>query len=558
MPPDTPPVPRGTLPGTLKDSKTPSPDPSRVRTLLGLPRSEAVPLASAASLPVVELPYVTPQMGAARYATEPWGDSPWTESELDTLDNQDGAGVETLFTDSSQHLSPDKLGELPPSAHQNDLDSQSSYDRPLGSSQSEGTNPVTELPALDTNRVRETLEAKSMESENPLLGLSSTPQKTSFNIPGITQPDEKPSTNDNRSSQSEGMSPVTKLPAPDTNRVRETLETKSLESENPLSGLGSTPQKTSISIPGITQPPASSSPPSSLGSDSSLMEDENLTEQPTMPYRQPTMSSSESSSAMLADGSTLGSTVSPSPNKVAETEMGVGPEGELTDSAKHSSVDEEALTNDNGTGLSLGNQTANFSDLQRKVDPNPAAPRFTHHAAAGDSTSQVETLDFKPNPSKDNQITQASAPGRQIALNLTTAQPHASSSQPVVNRSSRVESLPPVLSNRMALTPDPVASKPIASLSVSMPETWQGGEVARNRYQKSNSMAAQIEKLERTVAELSAQLTAQKDFQQPVSSLLPQQSQPQVIIQKPASRLRAPQAFWERSYVSRLYRWSRR
>lgn len=491
MPPDTPQVPRRPLTGTLKDSQPPSPYRSRVRVLLGLPNSSAVPLASAISLPVVDLPYVDAQIGITRPAPESWRGSQWAESELDTLDNQDATGVETLLIDSSQHLPRHEHSELSPSARQNDLDSQASYDRSLGSSKSEGMSPVTELPSPDTNRVRETLEAESM---NP---------------------------------------------------------------ENPLSGFRSTSQKTSISIPGITQPPAFSSPPSSLDSDSSLMDDENLTEQTAMPYRQPTVSSSESSSAVLAGDSTLGSAASPSPGKVAQTERGVEPEGELMDSAKLSSVDEEAPTNDNGTGLSLGKQTAHFSDLQRKVDHNPAAPGLTHPAAAGDLTSQAETLDFKPNPSKDNQITQASASGSQTALNLTTTQSHASSSQPVVNSSPRVESLPPVLTNRMALTPEPVAKTPIASLAVPTQTAIQGGEVAKSRYQTAHQMAAQIEKLERTVADLLSQAAAQKDFQQPVSPTFPQVSQPQVIIQRSASQPRAPRAFWERSYVSRLYRWSR-
>ena len=161
MPSDTPQVPRGSLPGTLKDSQTPSPYQIRVRTLLGLPNSSAVPLASTVSLPVVELLYVTSQMGAARYAPEPG--IPWTESELDTRDNQDEVGVESLLTDSSQHLPPPKLSELPPSAPQNDLDSQPSYGQPFGSSQEEGTSSVTELPVPTTKRVQESLKALPME-----------------------------------------------------------------------------------------------------------------------------------------------------------------------------------------------------------------------------------------------------------------------------------------------------------------------------------------------------------------------------------------------------------
>ena len=233
---------------------------------------------------------------------------------------------------------------------------------------------------------------------------------------------------------------------------------------------------------------------------------------------------------------------SPAPERAGATKGEGEPQDKSTEYVIPPSVESEAPARDDLASLSLGNQTQTprFPDLQRKAEKL--------------------TLDLNANPSKDRQTAQAPDYGRQTALNLATAKPNASSSQPAVTSSTRVKSTPPVLTTRMALTPEPVAKTPIASLTVPMPETWQGDEVARSRYQTQTvySMTAKIEKLERTVADLSAQVAARKDFQQLVTPTFPQPSQPQVIVQRSASQPRTPHAFLERSYVSRLYRWSRR
>ncbi|MBD1836283.1 hypothetical protein H6F61_27275 [Cyanobacteria bacterium FACHB-472] len=529
MSPDTPPVPKKPLPVPLKDSKTPF--SSKVRTLLGLSNSVAVPLVSAASLPRIDLPYVNAQTSVSTYAPESWGDDQWVESALDNLDHQDWTGAEPSFPDSSPQLPPHNLSELPPSARQNDWDSQPSYSQLLGSSQEEGTGQVTDIPA------------------------------------------------------------------PNTKRVQESLETISTELENPLSDLRTTPQKISISIPGVTQARASSSFPSSLNTDSSRVESRNRAEQPTMPYRQTTASSSESSSAALAGGLTAEAHInlSQSSDRVVETDIGVKPEGEPLDSASSPPVNEEEPTSNSVARLSAGNQTPQFPSLQRQMTPNAAAPGPNHFATTGYSTAHTNaseqqlndlaaisaqrinfgvthrdsteaittteirpTLDFNANPSKVHPMVQAPDAHRQTALNLTNSQPLVNSSQPAVNNRPPVESVSPVLSPEIARTSEPMAKALIASLAEPIPDTWQGREVAGSRYQAVHSMVSQIEKLERTVADLSSQVAAQKDFQQSVVPTFPQISEPKVIIQRPAAQPVASHAFWERSYVSRLYRWSRR
>ena len=250
------------------------------------------------------------------------------------------------------------------------------------------------------------------------------------------------------------------------------------DSENPGSVLRSIPQKTSIIIPGMTLPSSSNSLlSSSLSNDSSLEEERNLTEPPTKSELKTTISSEESLSTVLAGSSTAENhyLANPSSKKATETEIGVKPEGKLTN---------------NGTGRQT---VLNQSNLQSKVKSRPQAE-------------------------------------------LTS----------------------PVLTPQTDFIPESMTKKPMASLPLPLSETLPGGEVVRSDYQKANSMVAQIKKLERTVADLSAQVAAQKDFQQPVIPHYPQPSQPQVIIQRSASQSKAPQAFWERSYVNRLYRWSRR
>lgn len=74
--------------------------------------------------------------------------------------------------------------------------------------------------------------------------------------------------------------------------------------------------------------------------------------------------------------------------------------------------------------------------------------------------------------------------------------------------------------------------------------------------QATSRMTEEIARLRRTVSELAAQVTAQQDFQRSAAPIvLPP---PVQIVERPVSPTKPPQAFWERSYLSRLYRWSRR
>ncbi len=529
MPPDTPQVPGEPLPGTLKDSQTPSPYQSRIRVLLGLPNSGAVPLASTVSLPVFELPYVTSHMGAAGSALESWRGNQWAESELDTRDNWDETGIETLLTDSSQHLPHPKLSELPPSAPQ---------------------------------------------------------KKTSFNIPYTTQPYSSDSV---AASQSPDRSPETEMEGePQGESIDRTNPSPvDIEPENPLSGLSATPQKTSIHIPGITQTRTSSSLPSSIGTDSSLVKDRNLAEQSTMSYLQPPASVSDSPSVAVATGDSMpdaDAAASPTSERAAETKVEGEPQGESIDRTNPSPVDIEPENSLSGlsatpqkTSIRIPGitQTRTSSSLPSSIvtdsslveERNLAEQSTMSYFQPPVSVSDLPSVAAATGDSMPNAHAAASPAPERAAETKVEGEPQGkstdsvniSSSQPAVTGSPRVESTPPVLTTRMVLTPEPVAKAPIAAtLAVPTQTTIQGGEVVRSKHQTANSMAAQIEKLKRTVDDLSAQVATQKDFQQSVTPTFPLPSQPQVIVQRSASQPRSPHAFWERSYVSRLYRWSRK
>ena len=465
MSPDTSPVPQEPLRGTEKDSKTPSPYPSRVKNLLGLPNIGTLPLLSTMSLPMVDLPYINSQMGIVSPALQLWGSSQWAESEFDALDNEDGGDLEPLLTNSNQQPPSSEFSELPqktsnnipgltPISSSHSLSSSLSSDSSLEEDE-ELTNPLTNKSELKT----------TVSSEKPLLTVlarNSTAENHYLAKPSSEKATETEIEVEDKGEPTEGI----KLTPVDE------------DSENPGSVLRSIPQKTSIIIPGLTPPSSSNSLSSSVSSDSSREEEGALTNPPTKSELKTTVSSEESLSTVLAGNSTAENhyLANPSSEKAPETEIGVKPEGELTN---------------NGTG-------------------------------------------------------------RQTVLNLPN-------SQSKVNSRPQAKSTSPVLTPQTEFIPESMTKKPMASLPLSVSETLVGGEVARSDYQKANSsMVAQIEKLERTVADLSTQVAAQKDFQQPVIPQYPQPSQPQVIIQESASQSKAPHAFWERSYVNRLYRWSRR
>lgn len=63
----------------------------------------------------------------------------------------------------------------------------------------------------------------------------------------------------------------------------------------------------------------------------------------------------------------------------------------------------------------------------------------------------------------------------------------------------------------------------------------------------------ELTRLRSVVADLTAQVTAQQDIRHP-AVILPA---PAPIIERSVLPAKSPQAFWERSYVSRLYRWAR-
>jgi hypothetical protein len=357
----------------------------------------------------------------------------------------------------------------------------------------------------------------------------------------------------------------------------------------PLSEFSESPQKTSNNILGLTLPSTANSLSSSVSNNSSLEEDGNLTNSPTKSELKTTVSSEEPLSTVLAGNSTAENhyLANPLSEKALETEIKVeNKDDEATQGTKLTPVDEE--TENPGSVLrsipqktyiiipgltapspsnSLSSSLSSDSSLEEEGDLTepPTKSKLKTTVSSEEPLSTVLAGNFTAenhylaNPSSEKateteigvksegELTN-NGTGRQTVLNL-------SNSQSKVKTRPQAKSTSPVISPQTDLIPELMTKKPMASFLVPIPETISRGEVTRSEYQKANSMVAQIEKLERTIADLSAEVAAQKDCQQPV---IPQYPQPQVIVQRSVSQSKAPQAFWERSYVNRLYRWSLR
>lgn len=97
----------------------------------------------------------------------------------------------------------------------------------------------------------------------------------------------------------------------------------------------------------------------------------------------------------------------------------------------------------------------------------------------------------------------------------------------------------------------PIAAAPIPMASVSnMPHN------PANAAQPAAKVTEELTRLRRMVTDLTAQVTAQQEFQRPAPPIvLPP---PMASIKRPPVPAKSPQAFWERSYLNRWYRWSRR
>jgi hypothetical protein len=97
----------------------------------------------------------------------------------------------------------------------------------------------------------------------------------------------------------------------------------------------------------------------------------------------------------------------------------------------------------------------------------------------------------------------------------------------------------------------PIAAAPIPMASVSnMPHN------PANAAQPAAKVTEELTRLRRMVTDLTAQVTAQQEFQRPAPPIvLPP---PVASIKRPPAPAKSPQAFWERSYLNRWYRWSHR
>ena len=103
--------------------------------------------------------------------------------------------------------------------------------------------------------------------------------------------------------------------------------------------------------------------------------------------------------------------------------------------------------------------------------------------------------------------------------------------------------------NPHALLPIATTAMPIASAST-LPNR------SAISSQPASRVTEEITKLRSMVAELTAQVVAQQEFQLSAAPIVLPPSVP--IIERSMSSTKPPKAFWERSYMSRLYRWSRR
>ena len=728
MSPDPPPekILPPTLPpsNALEGSQSSSLYQSRVRALLGLPGSRAVPLVSSTSSPMLELPYVAAQAAAARQASDLWGSSQQVEPESDRS-----------IEDEPIHQPFDNRR------------SSSSLDEEIGT--------VTDHPNPETNTTQESLKMMSANSEDSLSVLKASSQTTSIRIPGITplrspgpslsplpssplpsltspdtstvededldrqttldsliedgqaSPPSLPShqaavspselssavltsnsmavpqthaasplldqsveNNPDRPSydrplnviQKKGNSSLVERPTPEMKEVRDPLVALSPASENrfpenPLpeseAMLQRASQPTSNSISEMRQP-RSDSPPLSMGTDTPKKADENSGKQamiasqvegmqPILPSRQIAAVSSESSPAVLADGSmtaaqidvrslldraaeneadsqsvddrllssssaersrTVTHYLAPETNRTQESleMMSAHPRNSLSAlkaSPQATSVRIPGVTQTRSSS-SLSSSPLSSSPLSSSASPDfstvedeeldrpstlaslmdkgqatlpsrqtAVSPSESSSAALGSSPTEAairsDAISVMPDPAMpESLLAVVGELGHPTDLSLATSSASesplsagASSDPSVANRNPEVDLVFSGPSARSVLGRKSWVQQAIIPVGVPVPERLPEREVAWDRAEVKQRMVAQIEKLEQTVADLSAQVARQKDFQQSVPSVLPQPVQPQVVIQKTATPPEAPRAFWERRYASRLYRWSR-
>lgn len=340
---------------------------------------------------------------------------------------------------------------------------------------------------------------------------------------------------------------------PDVKQGQGSVETMSTEPVLSSSDVSLTPSKTSISIPGITSAPTSNPLPATRTA-SLRVEDRNPDEQPTMPHRQATASSSEEKATTFAVGFTEDTQLDPqsSPSKSVETQRSAKQEEKLLDTIRPSLGNQEISTVDGITHIRSGNQPSlSHTSVAPELNPisQPINQTVDNNVYARQLNDRTPIATQRSNfgstsESESEAITTADI---QATLGFNA---HSSKVHPTTQISGVQKSVVSGLSPVVGITPESVA--------IPMPEPMQGQAAAENRYPVTRNLPAQIEKLERAIADLSSQVATQKDFQPSVVPSFPQPSPPQNINQRSTSQPKAPRAFWERSYVSRLYRWSRR
>jgi hypothetical protein len=132
-----------------------------------------------------------------------------------------------------------------------------------------------------------------------------------------------------------------------------------------------------------------------------------------------------------------------------------------------------------------------------------------------------------------------------------------------ISSANPIESFRPngsTLAAPIAVAPAPAASFaagiPVAAAPIPAADAPGVGSPA-SVYQPARGTAEQIAQLQRTVSDLAAQVAAQQ-VEQRSDQVLPPAAQPVVIVERATPPARMVPAFWERSYLSRLYRWPRR
>jgi hypothetical protein len=657
MSPERLPIAKASSPGSPEGGgASGSSYPTRVRTLLGVPDSNIVPLASATNLPAMALPQVQSQPRAARDASDEWWDRQLYEAEQEILQGQE----ENPIGSESSHALPTQVPlDLPPtqaltqeqasskvqhseSGHSpselgtdlspGDQEAEQSPSAKVVPSQITSINipGATPLPVASAQSLLEQGDHSPEEEQHRVEQSPPTdsPSATSSAVPltplvadGSTAvvPIKVTQLADNPSIDRRGIEPIEQptvnakpLDQPGVTPLAESIvnigsstsisqgvpqnqtvekigsdtHRTSIECPEPLSedreaeqsspGRIAPSQISSIDIPGTMQTPISNALPVLKQSDPSPEETHQRVEQSPQTYSPSVTSATTPLTPLVTDGASTathgkatqlfdnpsidGKRVEPLEEptvnaKLSDRQGGKPLEKPIVNAKPSPSISQEIPGNLIADCATSTTSPPEPTTLQHKPVPHTPTANTDNSRTPKDSVRAIPKAQVLSSPDLHSRLPgqhqMVKAPlGNQNALKRDNPPAKTGNNISVseVTRPVLSPMRPPESVVFIPGVPHPVPTQPADQRSqfTKPPHPTDHSMVAK--------MTAKIDQLERTIADLSSQLSAQKKARSSASRTSPKKQQPKVVMQRPAAQYKATQAFWERSYISRFYR----